>query len=424
MTADSYSWMQAVHWIDSSAVLETGRTHGPRWGHTTLRVAQLLAELSPCRPGVAYLARRLKASERTIQYHLQLLREAGLLAYVVKGSRVRGERPQASEFARTIPPAFDTALGIRTTGEGVRRRATGIAEHGRAAMARLARKAAGRVRKPRSRLSAKATETTSLITPRCTPMEGTTSRSSSTGCSTRPSESELARGKNSSASLESKLHKKRRTLNKVGRRHQLAFELVQQVPWLGRAAVPRVAWVARHIADAGWTVTEVIAWLDVENVAQRVYRPSAFLAHRLKGAHLLLDTPAKRAACVTAWRDCRRSTRQRHLEWRGDWQAPSHPAVRQMVAGMLSTCPQERQGEEIPALQAGEDGLVDLEQLSREEVIDLRAAAEKDPELIRITIQICGEPYARRLYTHRLVERIKRLDTTSRLIFHAFQERA
>ncbi|MEU2999325.1 hypothetical protein ABZ684_17395 [Streptomyces sp. NPDC006995] len=59
---------------------------------TTARVAQELAQLSPCRrPGIGYLVRRTGLSEQSVEYHLGMLREAGLLAYIVKGARVRGE---------------------------------------------------------------------------------------------------------------------------------------------------------------------------------------------------------------------------------------------------------------------------------------------------------------------------------------------
>ncbi|MCD9146023.1 helix-turn-helix domain-containing protein [Streptomyces albireticuli] len=416
IASDPYSWMQAVHWVDGHTTT-AGRGHGPRWCLTTMRVAQLLAQISPCRPGIAYLARRLTVSERTIQYHLQLLREAGLLTYIVKGSRVRRERAQASEFARTIPPAFDKALGLRTVGEGVHRRVTGISESGWTVIAALARKAARKVRKPRSKCSTRGSKTVPSGDLRCTPMGGSTSPSSSAGTSIHPSESKLATGKRCSSRSKTSARGGRRKLNKVGRRHQLAFELVQQVPWLGRAAVPRLAWVARHVADAGWTATEVVAWLEVENVARRVHRPAAFLAHRLRGAHLLLDTPAKRAACVAAWRDSRRSAQQRHVEWHGDWQAPSSPAVRRMVAEAFTTLPREPGGKALPPLRVGEDGRADLEQLSREEVVDLRAA-EKHPEMIRMAVEACGEAFARRLYTHHLVDRVMRLSLTGREALH------
>lgn len=156
---DGYSWMQAVHWVAGSGLYEPRRyrSHGPRsFGPTTVRVAQELAELFPCRPGIEYLVRRTGLSERSVEYHLGMLREAGLLAYVVRGTRVRGAAAQASEFARMVPVEFDVALGVRTAGEGTGRRMTGIAEAGRGLMAALSKKAARKVRKRRAKSSSKA----------------------------------------------------------------------------------------------------------------------------------------------------------------------------------------------------------------------------------------------------------------------------
>ncbi|MFB6992853.1 transcriptional regulator, partial [Streptomyces sp. NPDC056304] len=114
---DGYSWLQAVHWVAGSGLYEPRRhrSHGPRsFGLTTVRVAQELAQLSPCRPGIEYLMRRTGLAERAVEYHLGMLRETGLLAWIVKGTRVSGGPAQASEFARMIPVEFDAALGIRT----------------------------------------------------------------------------------------------------------------------------------------------------------------------------------------------------------------------------------------------------------------------------------------------------------------------
>ncbi|GAA2279099.1 hypothetical protein GCM10010430_76350 [Kitasatospora cystarginea] len=47
-------------------------------GRTAIRTAQLLMELSWCRPGVEHLARCLGVTERTDQHQLDKLREAGL----------------------------------------------------------------------------------------------------------------------------------------------------------------------------------------------------------------------------------------------------------------------------------------------------------------------------------------------------------
>nr|WP_011116913.1 hypothetical protein [Streptomyces violaceoruber]AAO50158.1 hypothetical protein [Streptomyces violaceoruber] len=113
LAGDGYSWMQAVHWVAGSGLYKPRRhrSHGPRsFGATTVRVAQELAQLFPCRPGIEYLMRRTGLAERSVEYHLGMLREAGLLAWIVKGTRgVR--RPGARLGVRPDDP------------RGVRRRA-------------------------------------------------------------------------------------------------------------------------------------------------------------------------------------------------------------------------------------------------------------------------------------------------------------
>ncbi len=206
IAGDGYSWMQAVHWVAGSGLYKPRRhrSHGPRsFGPTTVRVAQELAQLFPCRPGIEYLVRRTGLSERSVEYHLAMLREAGLLAWIVKGTRVSGGPAQASEFARMIPVEFDAALGIRTVqrdadAPAYTRAVSGIAEAGRELMAKLAKKAARKVRKPRSKTSSKARAKASVrgaeqgrVTAvsdevRCTPMQVGTSTVSSAGGTSLP----------------------------------------------------------------------------------------------------------------------------------------------------------------------------------------------------------------------------------------------
>ncbi|WP_052433056.1 helix-turn-helix domain-containing protein [Streptacidiphilus carbonis] len=442
---DGYSWLQAVHWVVASGCYVPVRSHGPReMGRTSVRLAQELAQLSPCRPGVEYLARRLKVTERTVEYHLSMLRESGLLVYLERGTRVRGERARASEFALVIPAAFDAALGIRTAGDGTGRRMTGIAEAGRELMARMGAKAAKKWRAARPRRSTKtpptaagsgvdqADRTVQHSAPqevsgasgddsRCTPMEGGVPVCISDGPSIPPSESKLGAGQVDLSTGEKRQQEwgakpKRRIINKVGRRHQLAFELVQQVPWMTRAAVPRVAWVVRHVADAGWSVNEVIAWLELGAASSQVRRPSAYLAHRLRGALQVWSTQAQRDNGVAAWRDTRRSTADRHVEWDGAWQPPRSMAVRRKVQEAMRAPVLEVTG----ATLHGADDQVPLEDLTREEVLGLRDLARNNPDLIRMAIEAQGEAYARRLYTHAVVEQLIRIPAQgARMVVHS-----
>ncbi|MFJ9447162.1 transcriptional regulator [Kitasatospora sp. NPDC101235] len=446
---DPYSWMQAVHWVVASGCYRPSRSHGPReMGRTAIRTAQLLMELSPCRPGVDYLARRLGVTERTAQYQLDMLREAGLLAYMAKGTRVRGEKAKASEFVRVIPAEFDVALGVRTVGESTGRRVVGIAEAGRAAMTLLGKRASRKVRAARSKTSAKASVTTtqaasagvssqasqaadgtSAADSRCTPMGGGCCTALADGCTHLPSETDVASGKpKSTTAKKSTKSWGKHTVNRVGRRYQLAAELVRQVPWLRRALVPRIAWVVQEVADAGWTAEEVIAWLStLEEPKRGTYRPSGLLAHRLRGMTQMPGwrTPKERAAQVEQWRESRSAERARHnrtsSEWTfTDWQDPATRAAAHLVDDAFA---QVRQAggpgpQELALFAQDQDGLTDLHQLTREDVLELRTLGQKDPEMVLMAIRDCGEDYARQLYTHGLVDQVLRLRHTGRMVIH------
>ncbi|MFJ5142750.1 transcriptional regulator [Streptomyces sp. NPDC088707] len=456
---DGYSWMQAVHWVAGSGLYQPRRhrSHGPRgFGPTTVRVAQELARLFPCRPGIEYLVRRTGLSERSVQNHLQILRETGLIAWIVRGTRVSGGPAQASEFARMIPPEFDVALGIRTVqrdelAPAYTRAVTGIAEAGRGLMARLGRKAARKVRRPRPTTSVKecskaaptgaavgaegVAEAAVSAGSRCTPMEGGADGSSATGTTSLPPESKLASGQKESSSRKKlkvraggrKLAEGRRKLNITGRRFQMGRELTQQVEWLRGCAVPRISWVSRNVADAGWTTTEVLAWLHLRGTAQKVHRGSGLLAVLLTNAEQVLDTPAKRADAVAQWRGAQEAQRRHDIKrvraerdrYEGDWQNPASRAVRTEVDGAIAQLnnlsrtaaqdlPDDPFASGAASYQVGDD-----------EFAELRAAAQDglahgDTSLINDTIHACGPEDALRVYGPELISRARRIDQIRR----------
>lgn len=334
IVTDPYSWMQAVHWLHGAGVYEPSRTHGPRFNDTTVRVAQMLADLSPCRPTIEYLMRRLKLAERTVQYHLDMLRESGLLAYIEKGSRYAAAegttRPtrRASHFAWTVPVAFDVALGIRTVGEGPGRRVVGIAEEHRGRIAELAKKAARKLRRPRQRKAP------------CTPMVGGTTHLVS-------STSEVDQKTTAEGRVEKKAIRERaaKTASRNGERRRtilgqvvtaamqavgdkLAKTAYRRVPWVRSATHDQLRWVLNDAAGRGWDEQQTVAWLG-EIASQyasagllwRPERPHALIAHALRGeverqaADVQLDAlvaaaiaPDTNAAWRTAW-----AQMQRHL---------------------------------------------------------------------------------------------------------------
>ncbi|WP_333744040.1 transcriptional regulator [Streptomyces ardesiacus] len=447
IASDGYSWMQAVHWVAGSGLYKPRRhrSHGPRsFGATTVRVAQELAELFPCRPGIEYLVRRTGLSERSVEYHLGMLREAGLLAWIVKGTRVSGGPAQASEFARMIPVEFDVALGIRTVqrdedAPAYTRAASGIAESGRELMAKLAKKASRKVRKPRSKTSSKAPArgarkgaeqgvvTAVSDEARCTPMQVGTSTVSSAGGTSFPPESKLASGDAQSPTpKKSKAKAGRRKLNVVGRRFQLARELTQELDWLRGCSVARIAWVARDVADAGWTVTDVKGWLHLRGEAARVRRGSGLLAVLLAGAETVLDTPTKRADAVEQWRGAQEAARRHRIQqvrarterYEGDWDAPTSRAVQRQVdeAFAASFRPKPRAAapdtEALPEV-SGVSGLED------DVVAEARAEARQrlmvgDTSLITVAVDAMGRETAEQLYGADLVRRALQLASGAR----------
>ncbi|MGW7276095.1 transcriptional regulator [Streptomyces sp. NPDC054864] len=434
IATDGYSWMQAVHWVAGSGLYEPRRhrSHGPRaFGRTTILVAQELAQLFPCRPGIVYLVRRTGLSERSVEYHLGMLRETGLLAYIVLGNRVRGEAAQASEFARMIPAAFDVALGIRTVlrdedAPAYTRVAIGIAESGRKLMAKLGRKASRSIRKPRAKAPSmpptdrarkgvnRARVTGVSSGPRCTPMQVGSPTRSSAGDTSFPPESKLASGQSKSPT-PTKPKRGRRKCNAIGRRFQLAGELIRQVPWMGRAAVPRTAWILREVADAGWTVTEVIAFLDCSDAPAIVHRPSGFLATRLKTATAEWPTAEGRARAVQAYWDSRRAEGARHQEWEGVWQAPHSESVRRLVTEVFAPRPQQPDEDqsEAPPDQTG------IDYQGEQERADLQATAwgefmSGETTLVTSLVDTLGRPVAERIYGADLVQRALRVASGSR----------
>ncbi|NUS26772.1 MAG: helix-turn-helix transcriptional regulator [Streptomyces sp.] len=424
ITTDPHSWMTAVHWITGLAnkgLYTPTSVHSPKWGATTVAIAQELSALKVCRPGIDYLMRKLKASERTIQYHLAMLRETGLLVYRSKGTRRRGEANQATVYERTIPAAFDEALGIRTVGEGVQRRPVGAAEESRTLLGKLAKKAARKaLRRPRrTPVSGRG---------RCTPMEGGSTDTSSADRTYSPPESKLASGQSESTTEKfnncgqipnkgsqnpKKLHKGDRKLNKVGRRYQLAAELIQLVPWLRRASTPRIAWIIRHVADAGWTALEVQAIAEQERpiLANQVRRPSGLLADRLGNLHNLYATPERRQTAVQAWQDSRSQEQARHGEaaqHADHVHGPTDADVRDLFREASRRVRQIAAGAplvEPPAADVDDPAPLTIHDLDKATVLDMRAEGARNPAFILDSIDLgMTEQDARRLFTNWLVD--------------------
>jgi hypothetical protein len=448
LACDGYSWMQAVHWVAGSGLYEPRRHHrsGPRsFGPTTVLVAQELAKFLQCRPGIELLMARTGLCKRSVENHLRMLRETGLLVWVFQGTREKGGDRKASEFVLVVPPEFDAALGVKTVqrheaAPDYTRAVAGISEAGRALMAKLAKKAARKVRKPKkkasSRRSAKASPATSAQGApeassggqepvsgdgRCTPMQGGTSTVSTAGSTPDPSEDKPASGQQTS-SHPKKARRGPRKLNRVGQRFALAGELIRRVPWLRAASKDRIAWAVNEVSDAGWTADEVLAALDLrQEPPGGVRRASGFLAARLRGMATMPGWTTKqqravqvdhRNAAVEAARKNRiAQLRDQQERTEGAWQAPRSAAVRREVDQLLSEAfaPKPPAGNEpgLPELAGPQD-------LTGAEVADMRRAAAAElmsgeTSLISMAVEWLGPAAAERIYGTGLVHRTRLL---------------
>ncbi|MEV6581470.1 hypothetical protein AB0M92_25285 [Streptomyces sp. NPDC051582] len=119
----------------------TQRLH-PKAGDTTLRVARDLAARLNADGHVAYcrdtMFKRLGISRRTLERHIAVLRELGLLVWALHGTRTNTRPAGSGEWAGTatiyaavVPRAWDDALGHRVSGHGYHARHIGFTEHGR-----------------------------------------------------------------------------------------------------------------------------------------------------------------------------------------------------------------------------------------------------------------------------------------------------
>ncbi|MGE7439526.1 hypothetical protein [Kitasatospora sp. NPDC001175] len=299
---DVYSWRQASQWVHGAGFYVP--TNGPKFGETTLRLVEVLSELTPCRPTITFLMRKLKCSKRTVQYHLEILRATGLLAWRSIGTRLPMMPGQkrvtclASEYERLIPLSYDRALGIRTAGEGVERRMTGISEEGRGLIAKLGKKAAWKLRRTR-RTVRHSRIRQSVSTSRCTPMEGGTTTdlgSPSVGDSkTTGTARETTSSTRKKRAAQSTGERRRTVLGQVvtaammAASDQLARVAYRRVPWVRQASHDQLRWVLNDLADRGWSEDRVMSWLGeiagqygCAGVLWRPERPHSLIAHALR----------------------------------------------------------------------------------------------------------------------------------------------
>jgi hypothetical protein len=236
-------------------------------------------------------------------------------------------------------------------------------------------------------------------------MEGGSTGTSSADRTYSPPENKLASG-NGKSSTRKSVKRGPRKLNKIGRRYQLGREATTVIPWLHGASVPRISWVLKDFADAGWTVREVQAVAEsIPMPAYGIKRPSGMLADRLRGKAGMTKT--MRAAYVAMWEESRAAAKDRHTGYDDLGTGPKSPAARRAMDEAFAAI-QARLTPQMPEVELLPLGSID--DLTRQEVIDLRAEAMKNPEVILDMLEALGERDTRRLYTNRLVDQALALE--------------
>ncbi|MFW3477391.1 hypothetical protein [Streptomyces microflavus] len=184
------------------------------------------------------------------------------------------------------------------------------------------------------------------------------------------------------------------------------------MPWLSRASAPRIAWIARHCADAGWQWQEVQAAAEEQGPIddRDSRRPSGLLAYRIKGAHQLYASTTARHLMLTAWEDSRLRERIRHQGWDGTDATAIPEQHTGTVAAAMDAIRAARHTQTLSAADlAGAtehpEGDTNLEALSRAEVLEHRQHAAADPTYARNLLDALGDRDARRLLTSQLVDK-------------------
>ncbi|BAG16863.1 hypothetical protein [Streptomyces griseus] len=179
-------------------------------------------------------------------------------------------------------------------------------------------------------------------------------------------------------------------------------------------------------ADAGWTVTDVRAWLHMRGEVARVRRGSGLLAVLLAGAATVLDTPGKRADAIEQWRRAQETARRHRIEqvrdrterYDGGWAMPTSYCLQQDVAAAFAKVREVATGGRA-ALTNHQDSGPDTESLpigpgvqglQDDEIVLARNDARQrlmmgDTSLITVAVDTLGREEAEHLYGPALVRR-------------------
>ncbi|MFE0632623.1 hypothetical protein ACFW3D_37420 [Streptomyces sp. NPDC058864] len=260
-----YDFLRAARWA-------IGAGHHPKASATTLRVAEDLADRMNADGHVAYgrarMAKRLGLSRRTVDRHVACLRELGLLAWSVHGSRTNTRRAAglsgwagtATIYAGTAPPTWDHAMGHRIRGRGYTARQVGYTPEGRERAIADARTAETRHR-------------------RDTP-----------SCRQNPRRQKVKVGgkKNNTATRRRRATRctsftPQQTADAVA----IAAWIRPRVPWTQRETLRRLAFALRPLIAAGLSREDVAVELHSWWLTWRPHSPAGYITSRLRVSTVL-----------------------------------------------------------------------------------------------------------------------------------------
>ncbi len=374
-------WLQVVRWL-----LRAG-LH-PRAGASTMRVAEDLAGRMDYGCGLVLygldgVVRRTGLSRATVKRHIAVLRELGALVWLRHGSKRNLRLPgraytaTATVYGAVVPPVFDRAMGNQLTGvgygaclrrvtDGSREQAMKTARASATAASKQAAQGSGRqVGEPHSRGSS--------------PPVGQVRVESG--------KKDTARVRRSAVSF---LHHKitgygaRRPVRQVARDIAIAREVRPLVPWVQREGLRRLAFALRPLIDRGLTGRQIAGELQGMCLGWQPERPAAYLQS-------ILHRDAQQRAELTA---AEHSEQQGH----GGGCVPN-AAWEQALAEV-----RRREARDYVVVALVGEGEVSVgEAVDKDALKEMKAQAASDIDLVRASIFIGGEAYARALYEEELV---------------------
>lgn len=380
-------WLRAVHWTINAG-------HHPKANATTLRIAEDLADrmdydLGHARYCLDDTAARLGINKSTVKRHTAHLRELGLLAWVVVGSRTNirralglpGYAATATVYAAVIPPIVDQAMGRTRIGTGYTARVI-VDLRGCDTTSRGVSETVPPTTPERS--CAPPSLTVVKESPSVQVESGfkDTSRKRASRSTTPPQSSPKTK------SASNRNQAARRSPLQVAQDIRIARLVRPRVQWTQSEGLRRLAFALRPLIDRGLDHEQIVVELHSWMLTWRPAKPAAYIGRRLTD-HAVVDA----AEAIV---------RREAAELAAAAVPPNGDFLTALAAIRTPRSPAPAPAlEAAPAPDAGQSG--GIEDLTRDEVLALRADADQDPDLIGTSIAIIGEPDTRRLYTNARV---------------------